>query len=171
MRLLIGISGSSYAPSSMAICDALEEERHNLRVVCTPEAQAFLPRRFIRRAAVDQRWRKPIHIDAVAWAESFLVLPTTANLLAVAAQGLAPNLLATMLVAWQRKVLFFPAMNRSMWTAPATQANVITLQQRGHFVHTPSRRWDSPHGLAFEPIGYSTDDVLAAVRKMGEGCS
>src|SRR5207244_5325527 len=61
--------------------------------------------------------------------------PATAQLLARAAQGMADDLLTTLLLARGGPVLCAPAMNDAMYAHPATRANLETLAERGwHFV-------------------------------------
>jgi phosphopantothenoylcysteine decarboxylase/phosphopantothenate--cysteine ligase len=59
------------------------------------------------------------------------VAPATAHLLARAAQGLADDLLTTILLAAQAPVVAAPAMNDRMYAHPATQRNLQVLTERG----------------------------------------
>ena len=75
------------------------------------------------------------HIDLAQQSNLIVIAPATANILAKAANGLADDLLSTIICAASVPVLIAPAMNPQMWANPATQANCETLRQRGiHFV-------------------------------------
>jgi len=67
------------------------------------------------------------HIELSRSADLIAVVPATADLMAKAAQGLAPDLATTTLLATDTPVLMAPAMNVRMWNHPATQRNLATL--------------------------------------------
>ena len=71
------------------------------------------------------------HIELSRSADLIAVVPATADLMAKAAQGLAPDLATTTLLATDKPVLMAPAMNVRMWTHPATQRNLSTLISDG----------------------------------------
>jgi phosphopantothenoylcysteine synthetase/decarboxylase len=51
--------------------------------------------------------------------DAVLVLPSTANMLAAAASGAAPNLLGGIILAAPGPVVFFPVASPTMWAKPA----------------------------------------------------
>ena len=53
------------------------------------------------------------------------------------ANGIADNLLTSMILAFGKTVVIAPAMNTNMWEHPATQHNVALLRERGVFVVEP----------------------------------
>ena len=71
------------------------------------------------------------HIQLSRSADLVVVAPATADLMAKAAQGLAPDLATTALLATDKPVLMAPAMNVRMWQHPATQRNLATLTADG----------------------------------------
>ena len=71
------------------------------------------------------------HIELSRSADLIAVVPATADLMAKAAQGLAPDLATTTLLATDKPVLMAPAMNVRMWNHPATQRNLATLTADG----------------------------------------
>jgi phosphopantothenoylcysteine decarboxylase/phosphopantothenate--cysteine ligase len=71
------------------------------------------------------------HIELSRSADLVVVVPATADLMAKAACGLADDLASTTLLATDKRVLMAPAMNVRMWTHPATQRNLATLQRDG----------------------------------------
>ena len=79
------------------------------------------------------------HIELAKSADLFLVLPATANILAKAANGLADDLLSTLLLAFSGPTLFFPSMNPAMYEHPATQANIQRLKALGYGVVEPGK--------------------------------
>jgi phosphopantothenoylcysteine decarboxylase/phosphopantothenate--cysteine ligase len=77
------------------------------------------------------------HIELARWADLVAVVPATANILGKAANGLASDLLSTVLLATRAQVLWAPAMNTGMWEHPAVQANIQRLRSFGHAVVDP----------------------------------
>ena len=71
------------------------------------------------------------HIELARWADLVLVVPATANVIARLAHGFADDLLTTLCLATTAPLVLVPAMNRQMWQADATAANVLALLDRG----------------------------------------
>ncbi|MHB8528307.1 MAG: bifunctional phosphopantothenoylcysteine decarboxylase/phosphopantothenate--cysteine ligase CoaBC [Caulobacteraceae bacterium] len=71
------------------------------------------------------------HIELSRSADLVVVAPTTADLMAKAAAGLADDLASTALLATDKKVLMAPAMNVRMWRHPATARNRAILAEYG----------------------------------------
>lgn len=71
------------------------------------------------------------HIRLSREADVIVVAPASADFIAKLAQGKADDLASTTLLAANKPVLLAPAMNHKMWDNTATQANIITLTQRG----------------------------------------
>jgi phosphopantothenoylcysteine decarboxylase/phosphopantothenate--cysteine ligase len=77
------------------------------------------------------------HIELSRAADLVVVAPTTADLMAKMAAGLANDLASTLLLATDKRVLIVPAMNVRMWNHPATQRNLATLRGDGVLVTGP----------------------------------
>jgi len=71
------------------------------------------------------------HIRLARDADLVLVAPATANTIAKISQGMADDLITTILLATTSPTLMAPAMNWAMWENRATQENVQTLKLRG----------------------------------------
>jgi phosphopantothenoylcysteine decarboxylase/phosphopantothenate--cysteine ligase len=78
------------------------------------------------------------HIELSRAADLIVVAPATADLMAKMAGGLATDLASTLLLATDKRVLIAPSMNVRMWTHPATQRNLATLQDDGILVVGPN---------------------------------
>jgi len=105
------------------------------------------------------------HIQLARWADAVLVAPATANQLAKYAHGIADDLLSTLFQVSEKPVLLAPAMNVSMWNAPAMRANVAILKERGHRFIGPEAGdlacGEQGMGRLSEP-----QDILAALMPM-----
>lgn len=77
------------------------------------------------------------HISLARKADLFLVMPATANFLSKAANGLADDLLSTLILAFKGPVLIHPSMNPSMFSHPATQNNISKLRKLDYGIIEP----------------------------------
>ena len=78
------------------------------------------------------------HIDLTRGADACLVAPATADLIAKLAHGLADDLLSTLCLARDCPLLVAPAMNRQMWSNPATRRNLARLREDGVAILGPA---------------------------------
>ena len=77
------------------------------------------------------------HIELSRAADLIVVAPATADLMAKMAGGHADDLASTLLLATDKRVLIAPSMNVRMWQHPATQRNLVQLQEDGIAVVGP----------------------------------
>lgn len=77
------------------------------------------------------------HIELARWADLVLIAPATADLMARLVQGVANDLLTTLVLATDAQIALAPAMNQAMWRDTATQANA-ELRQRGFHLFGPA---------------------------------
>lgn len=71
-----------------------------------------------------------LHIELRTWADLLLIAPLSANTLAKISQGMADNLLTSIIRAWDRHkpIIVAPAMNTHMWEHPATSEQLIKIR-------------------------------------------
>lgn len=79
------------------------------------------------------------HLELGRDADAVMVAPATADFLARMAAGRADDLASTAVLAADAPTLVAPAMNRRMWTNPATRENLDRLEERGVEVVGPDR--------------------------------
>lgn len=77
------------------------------------------------------------HIALANQADAIIVAPASADFLARAAQGMADDLLTTILLATRAPVVLAPAMNPAMWQHALTQRNVQGLEGIGYRIVSP----------------------------------
>nr|WP_013933304.1 flavoprotein [Pseudoalteromonas sp. SANK 73390]CBK62752.1 holG [Pseudoalteromonas sp. SANK 73390] len=174
-RILIGVSGSvdivllpRYLQAIKAGIDC------TITVLMTKSAETFIPATTIALFAdrvisgeqpEDWPTDKPSRI--VADHDIVAVMPATANTLASAATGGAPNRLTTIILAVNYPVLFFPVMGASMWDKPAVRRNVQQLKDDGYQVIEPvwHENFDVSLGrMVGHPSFPSTEDVVTMLR-------
>ncbi|MGK0187819.1 MAG: phosphopantothenoylcysteine decarboxylase [Verrucomicrobiales bacterium] len=137
-QIILGVSGSIAAYKAADIASQLTKLGHSVTAVMTADAREFvtplvlqtLSKNPVVTGLYDEKesWR-PGHIALADSADLILLAPATANLIANLACGLAPDVLTAICLASRAKFLIAPAMNGKMWTHPATQRNVSTLQE------------------------------------------
>jgi len=149
MNIILGITGGVAAYKSAELARLLANQGHRVRCIITEAGARFITPLTLTSltgepcygANPDQgEWRaNPSieHIELARWADLVAVVPATANILGKAANGLASDLLSTVLLATRAPVLWAPAMNTGMWEHPAVQANILRLRAFGHAVVDP----------------------------------
>jgi phosphopantothenoylcysteine decarboxylase/phosphopantothenate--cysteine ligase len=105
------------------------------------------------------------HIRLSREADVVLVAPATADIMAKMAHGLADDLATTALLATDKPVLIAPSMNVMMWTHPATQANLATLQHRRITIVGPGAG-DLACGEVGDGRMAEVPDIIAALGRM-----
>jgi len=139
-EVLLGVSGGIAAYKSAELVRMLKGSGAVVNVVMTDAATRFvspltfsaLTGRSTHTGLFDGGSSGPIaHIELTAGADLFIVAPATANIIGKAANGIADDLLSTMLLAAKCPVLFAPAMNCRMYDNHAVQRNIETLKNDG----------------------------------------
>lgn len=145
MRIVLGVGAGIAAYKACELLRLLTESGHAVRVVPTPDSLRFVGaatwQALSGGPASASPWDDVHEVPHVAigqQAELVIVAPATADLLARAATGLAPDLLCNVLLTARCPVVYAPAMHTEMWLHPATQANVATLRARGAIVLEPA---------------------------------
>lgn len=145
--IVIGVSGGIAAFKSAALVSKLTQAGANVYVVMTESAKQFIaPTTFqalSRNEVYTDTFYEPdstkiAHIDIADQADLVLVAPASANTVAKVANGIADNMLTTMLLATKAPVVFAPAMNVNMYDHPATQRNLQQLKAYGFQVIEPN---------------------------------
>ena len=145
-QILLGITGGIASYKSAILARRLIDAGCDVRVVMTQGAQAFItPLTFqaltgnpVHTDLLDPAAEAAMgHIELARWADYVLIAPATANVMARLANGLADDLLTTLCLATEAPLAIAPAMNRLMWSNPATQANLATLINRGTTIIGP----------------------------------
>jgi len=139
-RIVLGVAGGIAAYKAADLVRRLRDRDFEVRVVMTAAAREFVaPLTFqalssnpVHCDLLDEQAEAGMgHIELARWADLVLIAPATANVLARLAHGFADDLLTTVCLATTAPVVLAPAMNRQMWQAGATRANVLALRHRG----------------------------------------
>jgi phosphopantothenoylcysteine decarboxylase/phosphopantothenate--cysteine ligase len=137
-RVVLGVSGGIACYKSCTLARRLTEAGAQVDVILTAGAAEFVrPLTFealTGRPVLGSLWEPGgalSHVRLGQQADLVLVAPATAHLIARMAQGLADDLLTTLLLASTAPVLLAPAMNDEMYAHPQTRANLERVRARG----------------------------------------
>ncbi|MEU4474134.1 bifunctional phosphopantothenoylcysteine decarboxylase/phosphopantothenate--cysteine ligase CoaBC [Micromonospora sp. NPDC023888] len=143
--IVLGVGGGIAAYKACELLRLFTESGHRVRVVPTASALRFVGAptwaALSGQPVADDVWtdvHEVPHVRLGQQADLVVVAPTTTDLLAKAAHGLADDLLTNTLLTARCPVLLAPAMHTEMWEHPATVANVATLRARGVRVIEPA---------------------------------
>ena len=146
-KVLLGISGGIAAYKCVELTRRLKDRGVDVRIVMTEAAKAFVtPLTFqavsghsVSEGLLDPQAEAAMgHIELAKWADVILLPQATADLVARMAAGLGNDLLSTLVLASPAPVIVAPVMNQQMYTHPATQRNLNTLEGLGYSVWQPA---------------------------------
>lgn len=143
-RILLGVTGGIAVYKAVDLTSKLVQQGADVKVVMTENAAKFvspltfqaLSRNPVHIDTFDEKDPEGIaHIDLADWADILLLAPATANFLGKAANGIADDMLSTILLATRASVYIAPAMNVHMYDHPAVIENMKELDEFGyHFI-------------------------------------
>lgn len=147
-RVVLGVTGGVAAYKSAELTRLLKQAHIDVQVVMTDAGTKFITPVTMQALSGNpvfvDAWDSRIdnnmaHIELSRTADAILVAPATADFLAKLANGIANDLLSTLVIARPPTcpLLVAPAMNREMWENPATQRNVAQLMADGISVLGP----------------------------------
>jgi phosphopantothenoylcysteine decarboxylase/phosphopantothenate--cysteine ligase len=146
-RIVLGVGGGIAAYKSAELVRRLRDLGAEVRVVMTRGGAEF-----ITPLTMQALSGHPVHLDLLdpaaeaamghielaKWADLILIAPGTADLIARLAQGIANDLLTTIVLATDAIVALAPAMNQAMWRDASVQANTRLLEQRDFRIFGPA---------------------------------
>jgi len=145
-RVLLGVCGSIAAYKSLELLRLLRATGAEVAVTLTEAAMKFVtPLSFqslgaspVFSALFSPEADSYSHLYAGRNAQAMAIVPATANTLAKISHGLADDMLSNQALSYPHPLIIAPAMNPAMWQAPATQANIRALSERGHVLIAPA---------------------------------
>jgi len=144
--IVLGVCGGIAAYKAAELARLLIKAGACVHVVMTANGARFVTPMTFQALTGNPVWLDPwderrannmSHIELTRSADALLIAPATANMLAKLAHGMADDLLSTLALARDCPLLVAPAMNKQMWSNPATQRNVAQLKADGISVIGP----------------------------------
>lgn len=149
-ELVVGVCGGIAAYKSAALVSRLVQDGAGVTVAMTaaarrfvgpPTFQALTGRPVLRSLWDESGGSNMLHLDPTEKADLLVVAPATANIIGKLANGVADDLVSTLLLGSACPVLLAPAMNTHMWEHPSTQRNVAYLREIGVTMVGPETGW------------------------------
>ena len=146
-RLLLGISGGIAACKIPMLVSLFVKNGYEVRTVATENALRFVSELSLQTLSCNKVYKDMFlmqsemtteHISNAQWADMFIVSPATADLIGKYANAIADDVLTTSLLAFEKKVILFPAMNTAMYNNVGVQENIQKLKLRGVDVVEPN---------------------------------
>lgn len=147
-NILVGVTGGIAAFKAASIVSLLKKKGYNVKVVMTENATNIIGPLTLEtlsknRVYVDMWDKNPHyeveHISLADWADIILIAPATYNIIGKVANGIADDMLSTILsaVSLRKPVFFALAMNVNMYENPILNENIDKLKTYGYrFIDT-----------------------------------
>lgn len=139
--IILGVTGGIAVYKAADLVSKLTKQHANVEVIMTDAAGEFVnPLTFqtmsnnpVHTSMFNKIDKFDVeHISLAKKADMILVAPATANTIGKIANGLADNLLTTVIMASHAKIVFAPAMNTEMYYNPLYQENMEKLKKLGY---------------------------------------
>jgi len=146
-NILLGVTGGIAAYKMASVASSLTKQGHEVHVVMTESAQEFISPVTFRAITglpvetdlfSEPEKHEVKHISLADKTDIALIGPATANIIGKIANGIADDLLSTIITAITVPVIIAPAMNVNMFNNPIIQENLDYLSNKGYKILTPS---------------------------------
>lgn len=145
-KIILGVAGGIAAYKSCELVRLLKEREAEVVVIMTRSAQKFVtPLTFetlsgnevISELFPEGKFVGTRHIDLSGWPDLIVLAPATADLVGRIKNGLADDILTTVVIGSKAKVLICPSMNTNMYENPVVQDNIKYLESKGYLFMEP----------------------------------
>jgi len=146
-NILLGVTGGIAAYKMASVASSLTKRGHEVHVVMTESAQKFISPVTFRAITglpvetdlfSEPEKHEVKHISLADKTDIALIGPATANIIGKIANGIADDLLTTIITAITVPVIIAPAMNVNMFNNPIIQENLDYLSEKEYKILTPS---------------------------------
>jgi len=139
-NVLLGITGSIAAYKACSLIKLLKKDNLEIKAIMTSSACKLIVPESIRTLTcnpvhiemfnADEK-KEIEHISLAKWCDLLAIVPATGNIIGKIANGIADDLLSTVVMALPQAtpVVVAPAMNTNMWLNESVQRNVKTLKR------------------------------------------
>jgi phosphopantothenoylcysteine decarboxylase / phosphopantothenate---cysteine ligase len=141
LKIILGITGGIAAYKIPQLIRILKKRNIEVKTVLTEAARSLVGEEALRTVSGNPVFGDSIqsdydmdHIRLAEWADFCVICPATANTIGKLAHGIADNLLTTIALCFDNKLVIVPAMNTAMWDNRATRENIRQLESRGAVV-------------------------------------
>lgn len=149
-HIIVGVSAGIAAYKAIEVVSRLRKAGAEVKVVMTKNATHIAtPLTFgeisNHPVAIDM-WEEihdwnVEHIALATWADAYIVVPATANVIGKINAGIADDMLTTTIMATPAPKFLCPAMNTEMYNNPIVQRNLADLRSLGYHIMEPEVGW------------------------------
>ena len=146
-NILIAVCGGIAVYKVVEVVSRLRKAGANVHVMMTQEATNFVTPLTFQEISGNpvnvSMWDKVTnwnveHIALANLADLVLIAPATANVIGKVANGIADDMVTTVIMATKAPVFVAPAMNSNMFTNPITQENIARLRRFNYHIIEPA---------------------------------
>lgn len=146
-NILLAVCGGIAVYKVVDVASRLRKLGANVHVVMTKEATNFVTPLTFQEISGNpvnvSMWDKVTnwnveHIALANLADLVLIAPATANIIGKITNGIADDMLSTVIMATKAPVFVAPAMNSNMYQNPITQKNINTLREYNYHIIEPA---------------------------------
>ena len=148
-NILLGVSGGIAAYKMANVASMLTKLHADVHVVMTENATKFitaetfevLTKNKVYTDTFDERPDDPVHVPHISLgtgADLILIAPATANIIGKIANGIADDMLSTVVLPARCPILLAPSMNVYMLENPIVQDNIEKLKRFGYEIVEPA---------------------------------
>ena len=146
MNIVIGMCGGIACYKICTVIRELKKLNFDVDVIMTKNATKFITPLTIKslsnRPAIVDMFHETDnfdieHISLAQKADIILIAPATANMIGKIANGIADDMLSTVVMATRAKVIIAPAMNNNMYTNPIVEQNIKKLKEFSYLFVDP----------------------------------
>lgn len=144
--IVLGVTGGIAVYKACDLVSKLKKQNAEVEVIMTEASKEFVNPLTFQTMSNNpvhlSMFNKVNHFDVehivlAQKADVILIAPATANTISKIANGIADNLLTTVVMASNAKIIFAPAMNTSMYNNPIIRENMDKLKSLGYEFITP----------------------------------
>lgn len=140
-KILLGVTGGIAAYKAANFTSLLKKRGYEVKVIMTENATQIISALTLETLSKNpvyvDMWHKSghyevEHISLAQWADVVVILPATYNIVGKVANGIADDLLSTVISATTKPVFFALAMNVQMYENPILKENIQKLKNYGY---------------------------------------
>lgn len=141
-NIILGVTGSIAAYKAAEISNILTKHGYNVDVILTKSAKEFITPLTFQSLTKNRVYFDMFeeftpseikHISLAKKADLCLIAPATANIIGKLANGIADDMLSTVVMAMSKVPIYIcPAMNTNMYNNAIVQKNIKVLAEYGY---------------------------------------
>jgi phosphopantothenoylcysteine decarboxylase/phosphopantothenate--cysteine ligase len=141
MKIVLGVTGSVAAFKAIELGRIFIKNQIDVVPVLTKNSLYFIGKDsfesllktecYYEMFSQNLSQKEPIHLKILKDADAIVIAPCTANMIGKFANGIADDLLSTILLSANIQVFIAPAMHENLWNSEIVQENVKKLKSKG----------------------------------------